>query len=323
MRSIRAAVIAAKRPSFISKQASSSSNSQFDQAMQKYEEAAQLDPTNKDYAAAAEVAKSHEVTALVQAAAKDRLLGDATTARAALSRALALDPTNFEVSQHLDELADEAVRSEPKSLYQESPHAFGDLDALLAAPGLHTFHTRTDARQIIQQVFQAYGISAMIDDSVRAIQVRIDLDDATFAQAARILGMVTHTFYVPLDAHHVVVATDTRENRVKYQRQDEETLYLSGLSDDEMKDVENRGQEHLPDYAGDDPAWSAAPSRCAPLHPRSTRSTAPCKACSTEAARYCWTCGSSRWRTPAIATQARSFRKASQPSMSLPKSSRY
>lgn len=214
-------------------------DSHFDQAMQEYEEAAQLDPTNKDYAAAAAVAKSHEVTALVQAAAKDRLTGDATAARAALSQALKLDPTNFEVSQHLDELADEAVRSETKSLYQESPHAFGDLDTLLAAPGSHTFHTRSDARQIIQQVFQAYGVSAMIDDSVRAIQVRIDLDDATFAQAARIVGMITNTFYVPLDAHHVVVATDTRENRVKYQRQDEETLYLSGLNDDEMKEVEN------------------------------------------------------------------------------------
>ena len=171
--------------------------------------------------------------------------------------------------------------------------------------------------------YSRYGISAMIDDSVRAIQVRIDLDDATFAQAARIVGMITNTFYVPLDAHHVVVATDTRENRVKYQRQDEETLYLSGLSDDEMKDVENVAKNifqitQATTQLGPRTITLRAPSSTLVAFNRTMQSLLD-----GERARYCWTCGSSRWRTPTIATQACSFRKPSQPLMSLPKSSRY
>jgi general secretion pathway protein D len=213
-------------------------DSQFEQAMREFDEAAKLDPTNNDYKLAAEVARGHEVTALIQEAAKDRLLGNNAAARAALSSALELDPKNFEASQHLDELADDAVPPQPKTLYQDSANAIGSVDPLLIAPAPHSFHTRGDARQIIQQVFQAYGIMAMIDDSVRSIQVRLDLDDATFLQAARVMGMITKSFYVPLDAHHVLVAADTRENRVKYERQEVETLYLGALTDDELTEVE-------------------------------------------------------------------------------------
>ena len=45
---------------------------QFEDALHDYQKAAALDPSNRDYALAAEVARSHAVTALVQDAAKDR-----------------------------------------------------------------------------------------------------------------------------------------------------------------------------------------------------------------------------------------------------------
>ena len=150
---------------------------------------------------------------LIQAAAKDRLLGNDAAARAALARALALDPTNFEVSQHLDELADDAVREQPKPLYEQSSSELGSAETLEPAAGVRSFHIHIDQRQAIAQVFKAYGLTAMLDDSVRPISIRLDMDDASFEQATRVLGLVTSSFYVPLDAHRVVVAADTRENR--------------------------------------------------------------------------------------------------------------
>ena len=68
---------------------------QFEEAMHGYEQAAALDPGNADYPLAASVARSHAVTALIQAAAKDRLRGDAGAARAALAHALELEPNKF------------------------------------------------------------------------------------------------------------------------------------------------------------------------------------------------------------------------------------
>ena len=178
-------------------------------------------------------------TALIQAAAKDRLLGNDSGARAALTRALALDPTNFEVSQHLDELADEAAPAQPESPYGQQRNKIANAEPLLPAPGPRSFHFRTDQRQIIDQVFKAYGVMAMVDDSVRSIQVRLDVDDANFEEATRILGLLTNTFYVPLDAHHVVVAADTVDNRQRFTPQQMETVYLAGLSDDEMNEVQS------------------------------------------------------------------------------------
>jgi general secretion pathway protein D len=214
-------------------------DSQFERAQQDFERAAALDPTNKEYRMAAEVARSHAVTALIQAAAKDRLTGNNAAARAELTRALQLDPKNFEASQHLDDLAADVANAQPKELYAEGAGKLAPDPELLAAPGRHTFHVHSDTRQVVQQVFRAYGVTAMLDDSVRAVQVRLDLDDATFDEAVRVLGLLTNTFFVPLDAHHALVANDTRENRVKYMRQFVETVYLTGLSDDELKDVEN------------------------------------------------------------------------------------
>jgi len=218
-------------------------NSQFDEAMQGFDRAATLDPSNANYRMAALVAKSHEVTALIQEAAKDRLLNNEAGARAALSRALALDPTNVEASQHLDELADESVRAQPSSLYGQAASAIGGEETILAAPAKQSFHLRNDQRQLINQVFKAYGVDAMLDDSVRPTQIRLDLDDVSFVDAMRILEMATHTFYVPLDAHHVLVADDTRENRARLTPQETETIYLSGLSADEMTEVATLAKE--------------------------------------------------------------------------------
>jgi Flp pilus assembly secretin CpaC len=218
-------------------------NSQFEEAMQGFERAATLDPTNTNYPLAAQVARSHAVTALIQAAAKDRLLDDEATARAALARALALDPTNFEVSQHLDELADENVRNQPKPLYGQASSEIANPETMLAGPAPQSFHLHTDQRQAIEQVFKAYGVTAMLDDSVRPTQVRLDLDDVRFADAVRILGLATHTFYVPLDAHHALVADDTRENRARLTPEETETVYLAGLSADDMSAIESLAKD--------------------------------------------------------------------------------
>ena len=65
-------------------------DSQFEEAFAGLRAGGRLDPTNADYRLAAEVARSHAVTALIQAAAKDRLVGDERrSARRAVQRARA------------------------------------------------------------------------------------------------------------------------------------------------------------------------------------------------------------------------------------------
>ena len=210
---------------------------QFEEAMKGFEQAAALDPTNADYRLASGVARNHAVTALIQEAAKDRLLGNEAAARVALERARALDPTNIEINQHLDELADDVARSQPQPLYEQSGSTLAGPVQLEPAPGVHSFHVHADRKQIILQVFRAYGLTAMLDTSVQSFLTRFDVDDASFEQAARVLSLDTNTFFVPLDAYRALVAADSSTNRNQFLSQDEETVYLTGLSDEELNDV--------------------------------------------------------------------------------------
>ena len=212
---------------------------QFEAALSGYQQAAKLDPSNPDYPLAASVARSHAVTALIQAAAKDRLSGDAAKSRAALAHALELDPGNPQVKQHMFELGDDAVLGQPRPIYEKAEQRAGEGMELAPAAGVHSFHLHGDQRQIIQQVFKAYGIDVTVDESVRAVPARLDLDNAGFEQAARIVGMATASFYVPLDAHRALSAGDTKANHEKFTPLEFETVYLSGLSATELTDVVN------------------------------------------------------------------------------------
>ena len=209
----------------------------FEEAMHGFEQAAALDPSNANYPLAAALARSHAVTALIQAAAKDRLRGDAAAARAALGQALELDPKNIQVNEHLREMGDEALQGQSPALYGQAASTLGEMVSLAFTPETRSFHLHTDQRQAVQQVFKAYGVEATLDESVSPSEIRLDMDDASFEQAMHALSLLTSSFYVPLDSHRVLVARDTPDNRQRLMRLGLETIYIPGLSALELADV--------------------------------------------------------------------------------------
>jgi type II secretory pathway component GspD/PulD (secretin) len=211
----------------------------YDEALRIYQEAAELDPENPNYAAATVIARNHEVTELIQTAAKARIRGDKTAERAALEKASKLDPHNFEVARHLDEMTSEVAAARVKPLYDPGVDSLGPAPTLTPVAGTHSFHLKTDRRTAIQTVFRSYGIEASVDQTVSGPPVRFDVDDAPFYQAMQAVNLVTDSFTVPLDAHRALVAKDTRENRQQYMREEFETIYLGGLTSTEMTDVGN------------------------------------------------------------------------------------
>lgn len=200
-----------------------------------FTKAAQLEPSNPRYAAAHALLVSQHATALIQAAEKARILGHTAEARADLLFAYRLDPKNPMVAQHIDEIAD-AAAPPPLELYPQD-NSFGPPVALAPAAGTHSFHIRASAGDILRQVLQAYGISPTIDSSVVSQTVRFDAENVSFEQAARMARYATNTFFVPLDPKRVLVASDTKENRDKFQRLAYETVYLPGLDDADLTDI--------------------------------------------------------------------------------------
>jgi type II secretory pathway component GspD/PulD (secretin) len=212
--------------------------SQFEEAEALDERAATLDPTNTNYAAAAALARSHAVTAYVQKAAASRTRGDESAARESLTRALQLDPKNAIAAQHVDELAGDELRGMTKPLYVDDANRIGPPLELKPNKELHSFHAYKNVRQITIEVFKAYGIEAVIDDSMRSQPMHFDLDDVDFYTATRLLSLSSLSFYTPIDSHRVIVARDTPNLRTQYERMELETIYLPGLSEKDRTDVQ-------------------------------------------------------------------------------------
>ena len=212
---------------------------QFQEALQRYERAAALDPGNDDYALAVKVARSHLVTALIQAAAKDRLRGDAAAARADLARALELDPNNPQVDQHLNELGDDALLGQTRPLYEQGAEEAGAEQSWSPLPEYAAFTCAAIYARSSSKSSKPMGLKPRwTKASPPCSPGWISITPASRRQCAS-LQMVTNSFYVPLDAHRVLVAKDDRENRLQFTRQDLETVYLSGLNETELNEVAN------------------------------------------------------------------------------------
>lgn len=211
-----------------------------DAAEKAFAKAAKADPSNHDYALDLQIARQHSVTKLIQDADKARLLGQNEVARAKLAEALALDPKNQEVAQHVDDLANLA------GLPPDTVTAnFAPAIELTPKPGTQSFHFRSTEQEVLRRVIEAYGLRMVDDGSLATKTISFDVEDVDFAQAARLLSLATNSFMVPLDPARVLIAKDTKENHDKYDRLSLETLRLPGLTPTEFSDMSNLAKNVL------------------------------------------------------------------------------
>ena len=205
----------------------------------QFDKAVKLNPFNNDYAMAYSITHQRHVTELVKESGKARLLGQNVKAETLLAEARLLDPQNSIVGQS------GAPGELPKLFHpkiepwiREGPAIAGPV-TLMPNPGLKSFHLRSDEQDVIRQVLSGYGVRATFDESVQRQNIRFDLDDSPYEQAVPILLDMTHLFAVPLDAKSVLIAKDTPENRQRLERQLQETIYIPGMTNEQMDELGN------------------------------------------------------------------------------------
>jgi type II secretory pathway component GspD/PulD (secretin) len=196
-----------------------------------------LDPTNGPYLAAYELARQQWVGSMIHTANQDQQAGKTAAAKQQLEQALSLDPDNPFVREHIQSLESQQEPAVIESV--PMPKFSSGLIELAPATIQSTFHLRGNAQDILRKVLTAYGIVAILDDSVPTKQVQLDLDHASFAEACAAAELATGTFSVALDPTHVLVAKDTRENRTKFDRLLLETIFLPGLDKTELVNTVN------------------------------------------------------------------------------------
>ena len=197
-----------------------------------FAQAIAFNPGEPAYLAALAVAREHHVTDLLQQAATARAVNPAEADRL-LAAARTIDPDNPRILQR-----DSAA---PKPLMQHMQTA-GPI-VLRPNSSVHDYHQRSDLRSLAQQIAQDYGIRAVFDEQVPMQNIRLDVDGVRFADALRIFSAITGTFSTPMDEHTLLVATDSTENRQRYERMVEETFYLPGIPADQLKDYVSVAQQ--------------------------------------------------------------------------------
>jgi general secretion pathway protein D len=205
----------------------------------QFAKALKLNPANHEYALALTMAREHHLTELVQESSKARLLGENQKADALLAEARLLDPQNSIVTQHYDPGAVPKVfRPEIEPWMQQAPALAGPV-TLVPNTSVQSFHIHSDLQDVIRQVLSSYGVRPAFDDSVKQESVRFDLDNSTYQQAVPILLRMAHLFTVTLDAKSVYIAKDTPENRQHYERLLQETIYIPGMTNEQMDELGN------------------------------------------------------------------------------------
>jgi general secretion pathway protein D len=207
----------------------------------QFAKALKLNPNHSEYAQAAALAHEHRVTALIQQSGKARLLGQAGKADELLAEARKLDPQNNIVTQHVDATSPPHAfntqfdpQSEP--WIKEGP-AIAEAITLLPNPGPQSFHIHSDVQDVVSHVTSAYGIRPVFDESVQRQSIRFDLEDTPYQQATTILLQMAGLFAVPLDTRSIFIAKDTAENRERFERQLQETIYVPGMNNEQMGEL--------------------------------------------------------------------------------------
>ncbi len=218
------------------------------EAQAAFAKAAMLNPAQANYAMALTLTREHRVNELVQSAAKARMLNDPKQADQLLAEAKAIDPANEQVLEHTiggaDGLQSAATRSAtPKATFTPAGDPlYAPPIEVQPAPGPKDVDLRGDAKTVIKETAQAYGLKAVFDSSADegpAVQLRFNMPASPYNRTMPLLLKMAHMFAVPLDKKTLLVARDTQENRARLVRQLEETIYVPGSTTEELNELTN------------------------------------------------------------------------------------
>jgi general secretion pathway protein D len=151
-------------------------------------------------------------------------------------RALEIDPGYALALQDMQAVKEEMDKKDKKSKAEEDSPSAEDLDK--PAPPVRldplpkervTLHMTEDTRVLYQTIGKLAGISVIIDPEYVSKRVTLNLQDATPAEALRVLGDVSDTFWKASTHNTIFVAADTHNKRQQLAQMALKTFYLSNV----------------------------------------------------------------------------------------------
>jgi hypothetical protein len=167
----------------------------------------------------------------VDLAEREAVSGHFSSALHALRNAMQLDPSNRTIRERLTEMEALDPRRARQIIAEPVMVPAVQLDH---RPGKQSFQLHGQTEGAYQEIAQRFGVEVAFDVDVRQVPVRLDLPDADFATALRVLGEATGTFWRPLTKRLFFVAPDTTQKRKDYEVSIVRTVLLSSSEANEQ-----------------------------------------------------------------------------------------
>ena len=205
-------------------------------ALEQFEQASHLVPHNIEYATASEVVRQRIIYDHLQRGNSALSEGRDIEAQAEFASALDLDPSNEFARERLTDALGPAPARPAAVQVLESE------DEIELAPidQRADFHFSGDSKDLLAQIAKIFGLEATIEDSVVSRRVVFDIQNVDFYATMRAASVVTKSFWAPLDAHKIVIALESPENRRIYERMAMRSFYVPDYTTpQELNDLAN------------------------------------------------------------------------------------
>ena len=203
-------------------------HNRLEEAMDKFDHAARLNPQEVKFLTAREMVKAQLVFNHVERG--NVLMAEDLRPEAVkeFRAALALDPEDEFARERLED-ADAEIAEQQAAALPGPLAASGEIH-LEPRYALATFHYTGDVKSLFIEMGAAYGLSVIFDDSVKDRPVRFNIDDADFYTALKLATEVTKTMWAPLSARQMLIADETQENHKQFDRMALRTFVLPAHS---------------------------------------------------------------------------------------------
>ena len=212
----------------------------FDTAYEAYQHATTLKPNDIRYKTNFARMRFQAAAARVDRGRVIRESGDLNGALAQFQRALEIDPSNQAAKQEIDQVQRQlstqpsggpAPPTEQMSRQNETLANIGSLSGPVELKPISndpiTLHMVEDVKVIYQAIGKATGINVLFDPDYTSKRIPVDLTNVSWADAFRIVGTLSGTFYKPVTSNTIFVAQNNTTKRRDLDAQAVQTFYIT------------------------------------------------------------------------------------------------
>jgi general secretion pathway protein D len=221
----------------------------YEKAYDYYQEAFSLKPKDLRYRAAYERIKFLAAASHVHRGQIMREGGKLDEALVEFQKAALIDPSSFIAQQEVRRTQDminkaanppTAVAPAPDALRKKLAEAQGPVELAAISNVPITLKLTEDTKVIYETVGKLAGINVLFDPDYTSRKIRIELNGVTLEDALGIIALESKTFWRPVTANTIFIATDNPAKRKELDQSVIKTFYLSNLSQaTELQDVVN------------------------------------------------------------------------------------